>query len=105
MGEQTYNNVIESIVVAAASQVDGIASVTYEPGLVIPSGKKKKMSAVECVIRDNVVSVNISVNVYYGKVIPIVVSKLQEKIKKEIEASTSFKVKKINVTVVGSVNQ
>ena len=98
-----YESIASSIVVSAASQVDGIASVTYEPGLMVPSSKKKKGSAVEVVIVDNLATINVSVNVYYGKVIPVVVCNLQEKIKKEFEAATSLKVKKVNVTVVGSI--
>ena len=99
-----YESIASSIVVSAASQVDGIASITYEPGLIVPStGKKKKGSAVEVIIVDNLATINISVNVYYGKVIPVVVCNLQEKVKKEFEAATSLKVKKVNVTVVGSI--
>jgi uncharacterized alkaline shock family protein YloU len=104
MENKTYNNIITSIVVAAASSVAGVAAVTYEPGLIVPTQKKKNQSAVETIIKDDYVTVNLSINVYYGKVIPVVVCNLQEKIKKEIESSTSLKVKKINVTVVGSVN-
>ena len=100
---QKYESIASSIVVSAASQVDGIASITYEPGLIGPSQKKKKGSAVEVTIVDNLATINISVNVYYGKVIPVVVCNLQEKVKKEFEAATSLKVKKVNVTVVGSI--
>ena len=100
---QKYESIASSIVAAAASQVDGIASITYEPGLIVPSQGKKKKSAVEVTIVDNLATINISVNVYYGKVIPVVVCNLQEKVKKEFEAATSLKVKKVNVTVVGSV--
>lgn len=98
-----YESIASSIVVSAASQVDGIASITYEPGLITSNSKKKKGSAVDVNIVDNLVTINISVNVYYGKVIPVVVCNLQEKVKKEFEAATSLKVKKVNVTVVGSI--
>ncbi|MCI7401372.1 MAG: Asp23/Gls24 family envelope stress response protein [Christensenella sp.] len=100
----TYSSIITSIAVSAASQVDGIASVTYEPGLITNNSSRRKRSAVEVIIFDNLVTINISVNVYYGKVIPVVVCNLQEKIKKEVEASTSLTVKTVNVNVVGSVN-
>ena len=44
-----YESIASSIVVGAASQVDGIASITYEPGLLIPSnGKKKKQICGIC---------------------------------------------------------
>ena len=44
------------------------------------------------------------VNIYYGYVIPVVVCKLQEKIKQEIEKSTFYKVSSVNVNVVGIVS-
>lgn len=101
---ETYTNIITSIAVSAASQVDGVASVTYEPGLIVNNSSRRKRNAVEVIIFDNLVTINISINIYYGKVIPVVVCKLQEKIKKEVEAATSLTVKTVNVNVVGSVN-
>lgn len=98
----TYVNVIASIAGSAASQVKGIASVSYEAGLK-GAVKNKRGNAILVKIKDNTVTIDISVNVYYGNIIPQVVCKLQEKIKEEVEKSTYYKVKNINVTIVGVV--
>lgn len=99
----TYVSVIASIAGSAASQVKGVASVSYEAGLKGASGKGRKNNAILVKIKNDTVTVDISVNVYYGNVIPQVVCKLQEKIKEEVEKSTYYKVKNVNVTIVGVV--
>ena len=103
---ETYVNIITSVTGSAASQVDGIASVSYEAGLSrnIKLGKNKKNNAISVELYDDMTAIiDISVNVYYGGVIPRIVASLQEKIKTEVERATSFKVKAINVTVAGVV--
>ena len=100
----TYINIISSIAVSAASQVDGVASVSYESGLTnTTQKKKKKQTAVSVVVRNNLVYIQIAINVFYSKRIPVVVCNLQEKIKENVEKATCYKVKNIDVTVVGSV--
>lgn len=103
---ETYINVISSITGSAASQVDGVVSVTYGNTKKQKVGRKStsKNKAIDVVIYDNrLVKIDISVNIYYGYVIPVVVCKLQEKIKQEIEKSTFYKVSSVNVNVVGIV--
>ena len=101
---ETYINVISSITGSAASQVDGVVSVTYGSGKSDSKNRKNKNKAIDVVIYDNkLAKIEISVNIYYGYVIPVVVCKLQEKIKQEIEKSTFYKVSSVNVNVVGIV--
>lgn len=100
---ETYINVISSITGSAASQVDGVVSVTYGNAK-STRGRKSKNKAIDVVIYDNkFAKIEISVNIYYGYVIPVVVCKLQEKIKQEIEKSTFYRVSSVNVNVVGIV--
>lgn len=102
---ETYMNIITSITGSAASQVDGVVSVSYGTQKKGLFGKKNKNKAIDVVLYDNkFVKIEISVNVYYGYVIPVVVCKLQEKIKQEIEKSTFYKVSSVNVNVVGIVS-
>ena len=103
---ETYINVISSITGSAASQVDVVVSVTYGNTKKQKVGRKSsaKNKAIDVVIYDNrLVKIELSVNIYYGYVIPLVVCKLQEKIKQEIEKSTFYKVSSVNVNVVGIV--
>ncbi len=103
----TYFGVLSSIAGSSASQVEGVASVSFEAGLksmFYDYGKNKRNNAIDVKInKENMVTIDISINVYYGHKIPYVICKLQEKIKEDIENSTYFKVKAINVTVVGVV--
>ncbi len=103
---ETYVNIITSVAGSAASQVEGIASVSYEAGLTknIKLGKKGKSKAISVELYDDMTAIiDVSVNVYYGHVIPRVIAGLQEKIKTEVERATSYKVKAVNVTVAGVV--
>ena len=103
---ETYINVISSITGDAAFQVDGVVSVNYGNNKKQKIGRKSssRNKAIDVVIYDNrLAKIEISVNIYYGYVIPLVVCKLQEKIKQEIEKSTFYKVSSVNVNVVGIV--
>ncbi len=102
---ETYINIISSITGSAASQVEGVVSVNYGSDSKKESaGRRKRNKAIDVILYDNrFVKIEISVNVYYGYVIPVVVCKLQEKIKQEIENSTFYKVSSVNVNVVGII--
>ncbi len=101
---ETYINIISSITGSAASQVEGVVSVNYGSDKKSRFGSKNKNKAIDVILYDNrFVKIEISVNIYYGYVIPVVVCKLQEKIKQEIEKSTFYKVSSVNVNVVGIV--
>lgn len=101
---ETYINIISSITGSAASQVDGVVSVNYGSDNKKNSATKKRNKAIDVILYDNrFVKIEISVNIYYGYVIPVVVCKLQEKIKQEVENSTFYKVSSVNVNVVGIV--
>lgn len=102
---ETYVNIITSVAGSAASQVEGIASVSYEAGLTRNKklGKNRNNAITVELYDDMTAIIDISVNVYYGHVIPRVIAGLQEKIKTEVERATSYKVKAVNVTVAGVV--
>lgn len=101
---ETYINIISSITGSAASQVEGVVSVNYGSDSKKESARRKRNRAIDVILYDNrFVKIEISVNIYYGYVIPVVVCKLQEKIKQEIENSTFYKVSSVNVNVVGIV--
>lgn len=101
---ETYINIISSITGSAASQVEGVVSVNYGADGKKDSARRKRNKAIDVILYDNrFVKIEISVNIYYGYVIPVVVCKLQEKIKQEIENSTFYKVSSVNVNVVGIV--
>ena len=105
--QDTYTGVISSIVSGVASQVEGIASVSYAVGVNGPSftpSRKSRTNAIVVSLNNDSAIIDIAVNVYYGYVIPQVICVLQEKIKQAVEEATFYKIKSINVFVVGVVS-
>ncbi|MEG1806396.1 MAG: Asp23/Gls24 family envelope stress response protein, partial [Clostridia bacterium] len=81
---ETYENVISSIAGNCAAHIDGIASVSFEAELkTSPIGiaKQKRNKAIVVKIAKEFVTINISINFYYGENIPKTICALQEKIK------------------------
>ena len=104
--KDTYKGVISSIACGVASQVEGVASVSYEVGYNGPAftpSRKKRTSAISVTLTDDTATIDIAVNVFYGYVIPQVVCDMQEKIKHAVENSTYYKVKEGSVCVAGVV--
>ena len=98
LNQNTYISLIASIISGAASKAKGVASISTESGII------KYYDGMEIVIiHTNMVVISLSINAYFGYPLPEIVSELQNTIKKDIEEQTSFKVKAINVNVVGVV--
>lgn len=104
--KNTYINVITAITVNFASHVDGVASISYEPGLnKVGFKKRKNTNAINVnILNNDMVKIEIMVNIFYGYKIPEVSYELQEVIKREVEKSTNYKVSSVDVYVVGVVS-
>ncbi|HHT83355.1 MAG: Asp23/Gls24 family envelope stress response protein [Christensenellales bacterium] len=93
-----YANLITSIVGTAMTQTEGVAKdmglVKYKFGM----GALKNRN-IHVYIDENRVTIDIYINVIYGYSVPDIVCILQEKIKKAVEAATSFEIVSINVNV------
>lgn len=96
---ERYRSLIASIANEAIDKVEGITKedgvVKYRFGL---SALKDTNCHVE-INNDRRVSVDIFVNVDFGFSIPEVVCSLQETIQRDVERSTPFTVKAVNVNV------
>lgn len=100
--DNRYESIIASIASVAAYQVQGIASLSNE------SGKSKLFKGASkgvmvTTLGAGQVTIDINVNAYYGFKVPDLAYDLQNKIKEEVEKATNYKVKSINVSVVGVV--
>lgn len=99
----TYVSVITSIVGSCSTKIKGIASVSND--VTKPIGfnyeNSKRNNAVEVNLHNGFIIIDIYINVYFGYVIPKIVCQLQEEIKNEVEKTTAYKVKTINVNIVG----
>lgn len=105
VNRDTYISIINSIVSVAASAVDGVASISSEAGSIVDKlnlRKKNQSIEIEITPSDQVV-ISVDVNAYYGYKIPLLTCELQEMIKNEVEKTTFYKVKAINVNIVGVV--
>ncbi len=104
LNQNTYISLIASIISNATSKAKGVASVSTESGISNKFTSKNGYDGIEIVItHSNMVVISLSINAYFGYALPEIVSELQNSIKKDIEEQTSFKVKSVNVNVIGVV--
>lgn len=103
--DEKYIKIIESIASVAAFQVEGVASLSNEAGEasnVVGYIKKGKNSVSAYFVGGKIV-VDINLNAYDNCRVPALAYRVQQKVKEEIEKSTTYKVKQININVVGIV--
>ena len=97
------DSVVASIAGLAASEIDGVDSLSgnLTNEIVAKFGIKNNSKGVKLDINQGSVVADIYVNVIYGFSIPDVSSKVQEKVKQAIESMTGLNVIGVNVRVVG----
>ena len=95
------DEVIAIIAGLAATEIKGVASmagnVTNE--LVAKLGMKNLAKGVK--VEDSSVSVDLALILEYGQSIPVVCTKVQEKVKAAIENMTGFSVLDVNIKIAG----
>lgn len=93
------NDIIMTIAQHTAKEVEGIISIKGG----IPRGIAEKKPSTKKGIKiqdvETPVIINLSVVVDYGVVIPQIVIKVQENVKRSVEAMTNIPVSKVNVFV------
>ena len=97
------DSVVASIAGLAASEIDGVDSLSgnLTNEIVAKFGIKNNSKGVKLEINQGSVIADIYVNVVYGFSIPDVSAKVQEKVKQAIESMTGLTVVGVNVRVVG----
>lgn len=99
------DDVVAMIAGIATTEVEGISAmsgnITNE--LMSKVGKKSLSKGVKVDVLDRVVSVDLTVNMEYGCNIPIICSKVQEKVKASIENMTGLTVADVNIRIAGVV--
>ena len=100
-------SVFKEVAAYAASQVDGIASIGGRSTIGTMFWREKD-TGIEVLtpqedktLDENEVSVSVVISVYFGYNIYDVCNELQRRIKSEIEATTSYNVREVNVNVQG----
>lgn len=103
--EERYEVIIASIVYSTVSQIDGVADLTLDSGAT-SKGKlfRSQNNSVQVTLFEGYeVSVDICIKAYYGTVVPDLAFAIQSGVKEKIESSTPYRVRNVNVNVVGVV--
>lgn len=95
--ENLYIDVLSSITKSCASQIDGVSVLGN------PKHKRKVSKDFLVYIKNKSVIIDLTIDIQHGYSVPEVACKVQELIKKEIESTTQFIVKKINIQVASVV--
>lgn len=104
LGEvQIADEVVAIIAGIAAMEVDGVSSMagTSAKEIIAKLGKKHLSKGVKVDILEGVATVDISLNLSYGKNIKNTTIKVQEKVKTAIETMTGLTVADVNIRVAG----
>ena len=102
---QIADEVIATIAALAATEVEGVASMSgnITKELVNKLGKKNLSRGVKIEVDTENVEVDLALQVEYGYSIPSVSKLVQEKVKSAIETMTGLTVSMVNIRIV-SVN-
>ena len=102
---QIADGVIATIAALAATEVEGVASMSgnITKELVNKLGKKNLSRGVKIEVDTENVEVDLALQVEYGYSIPSVSQLVQEKVKSAIETMTGLTVSMVNIRIV-SVN-
>lgn len=96
---QIADDVVAMIASLAASEVDGVVSMASN--LMNKVGMKKLTKGVKVELLNNEVKILLAVTVQYGKNIPTVCAKLQEKVKSAVENMTGLICSDVSVRIIG----
>ena len=103
--QDRYEDIISSIVSSTVSQIEGVADLTLDSGAT-SKGKlfRSQNNSVQVTLYEGYyVSVDICIKAYYGTVVPDLSFAIQSSVKEKVEASTPYRVRSVNVNVVGVV--
>ena len=103
--DNKYVNIITSVAGAAAAATLGVASVSTEPGSAQATYSKNtsKKASVLVELRGNNCYIDLSLNAKNDVILPELIADTQENVKREVEKATFYRVKSVNVTIVGVV--
>lgn len=97
------DEVIAAIAAVAASQVQGVASmsgnIVGDLGAIL--GRKQLTRGVRVTSGEKDVTLDLYLSVKYGARIPEVAYKVQESVKKSVESMTDLKVANVNIHIQG----
>ena len=96
---QIADEVVAIIAGLAATEVNGVASMAGNIELVSKLGMKNLSRGVKVTVLEGVVTVDLNLNIEYGKNILETSKKVQEKVKSSIENMTGLEVADVNIHI------
>ena len=93
--------VLEMIAGAAAMEVDGVTGLSGGSMSEQILGRKTLSTGISILWESDQITINISIQIRYGSIIPEVARKVQEGIIANVEATRGLKVAEVNVRVGG----
>ena len=93
--------VLEMIAGAAALEVEGVTGLAGGTMSEQILGRKKLSKGITILWESDQITINISIQIRYGSIIPEVARKVQEGIVASVEATSGLKVAEVNVRVGG----
>lgn len=96
-------DVIATIAGIAASEIDSIASMSggFVDGIAGMLGKKSPGKGIKVEIKDDLVSIDLSIIMQYGCKMHEVAHEMQTRVREAVENMTGMKVSNVNVNVLG----
>lgn len=103
---QIADDVVAAIAGIAAMEVEGVASMagtatTVTKELVAKLGKKSLSKGVKVDVLEGIATVEIALNLKYGRNIKSTTEKVQERVKASVENMTGLTVADVNIRVAG----
>ena len=103
---QISTDVIGKIAKLAATEIDGVVDVCAgSAGMRSCLGKVNLQKPVSVELLENVAEITVSLTVRYGSQIPAVCEKVQENVKAAVQNMTSITVARVNIVVVGVLQE
>lgn len=103
---QISTDVIGKIAKLAATEIDGVVDVCAgSAGMRSFLGKVNLQKPVSVELLENVAEITVSLTVRYGSQIPAVCEKVQENVKAAVQNMTSITVARVNIVVVGVLQE
>jgi len=93
--------VLEMIAGAAALEVEGVTGLAGGTVSEQILGRRKLSKGISILWESDQITINISIQIRYGSIIPEVARKVQEGIVSSVEATSGLKVAEVNVRVGG----
>ena len=94
-------DVLEMIAGAAALEVEGVSGLAGNTVGEQLLGRKKLSKGISILWESDNITVDVSIQIKYGSIIPEVAKKVQESIMSSVEAVSGLKVAAVNVRVGG----